>query len=109
MNRKIGKLKVNGSRPKELLLPGSYSSRKGLRTSLAYRPLSDTDDNFVAQVKILLAKINGEFVYFKREESKICRLVIRVPNDKDSANSRTFTGKMVEIKRDFYSFLKQYD
>lgn len=109
MNRKIGKLKVNGSRSKDLLLPSSSSFRRGLKTAPACRPLSDTDDSFITQVKTVLAKINGEFVYFKREESKVCRLVVRVPNDKDSTNSHTFSGKLVEVKRDFYSLIKQYD
>lgn len=63
---------------------------------------------FIKEIKALLAKINGKFIYFT-EEGEGYRLVVRIPNEKGSATSCTLIGTVSDIKRELDGLIGQYD
>ena len=103
-----GKLKISGSRRKELFCP-SPSSHKSLEMYSARSASKKTTAKILKAIKASLGKINVKFSHFMGE-GEDCRLTIKIPNHKkDSTTSRTFRGTISDIKKEFDDFVKQYD
>jgi len=82
--------------------------RISFKTRFSSKTKKQTRSGFVDEVKALLAKIGGKFVHFS-QEGEVCRLVVRIPNEKGNTTSRTLSGAVSDIKRELDGLIEQYD
>lgn len=80
----------------------------GFKTRFVTKTQKPTKSEFVVEVKTLLVKINGKFVYFAGDGEN-CRLVIRVPVEKNGTTSHTFNGSVSDIRRKLDAFIDEIE
>ncbi len=104
-----GNMKINGSKRKSF-----FSKRSSVRKTKApssHKGVSGSNKGvaeFLRKAKILLAKINGELVYFGGEGENL-HLVIRIPSENSHGTSHTLRGTFMDIKQEFGGIIDQYD
>lgn len=85
-------------------LKTSHPPPSGKRVSPGFKTRKNTKADFLDEVKMYLAKVQGKFVHFS-DKAEGCQLVIRIPNEKYGTTSQTFSGTISDIRRDLLDFI----